>query len=66
MNWFNKKEELFNKFPDVEMVLDGFDSKYKIKYTECTKERGVIRFEKKEKIIDKEKVEKLLSELFNG
>jgi hypothetical protein len=61
-----KKENLFEKYPDVEMRLDAFDAVYKIKYTECIKERGAIRFERKEKIVSKEKIQKILSELLDG
>lgn len=61
-----KKENLFEQYPDVEMHTDAFDPVYKIKYTECTKERGSIRFERKEKIVPKEKIQRILSELLNG
>lgn len=64
MNWLKpKKEELYDRFPDVEFKADGFDSVYRIKYTECIKERSGIRFERKEKIISKEKINEILMEL---
>ena len=67
MGWFSsKKENLFHKFPDVEMIADAFDPIYKIKYTECVQERGTIRFDRKEKIVAKDKVENLIKELLNG
>jgi hypothetical protein len=72
MAWFDfvsretKKENLFEKYPDIELHADGFDPIYRIQYTECVKERGSIRFERKEKIVPKDKVVRLLSELLNG
>jgi hypothetical protein len=68
MNWFKtQKENLFEKYPDVEMRIDGFEPFYRLKYTECTKDdRGVIRFERKEKTIPKDKVISILSQLING
>lgn len=61
-----KKENLFDRYPDVELRADGFDPVYRVKYTECIKESGQIRFERKDKIVSKEKVERLLSELLDG
>lgn len=61
-----KKENLFDKYPDVELRADAFDPVYKIKYTHCVKEHGQIKFERKDKIVSKEKVERLLSELLDG
>lgn len=62
----SKKENLFERYPDLEMHVDSFDPVYKIKYTECSMERGSIRFERKEKIIPKDKVIRILSELLDG
>lgn len=61
-----KKENFFEQYPDLEMHADAFDPVYKIKYTECSNERGTIRFERKEKIVSKEKAQRILSELLNG
>jgi len=61
-----KKENLYEKYPDIELRADAFDPVYKIKYTQCVKESGQIKFERKDKIVPKEKVEKLLSELLDG
>jgi hypothetical protein len=67
MSWFSvKKENLFHKYPDVELTADAFDPIYKVKYTECVKDGGTIRFDRKEKTVPKEKVERLLAELLDG
>lgn len=66
MRWFFAKENLFEKYPDITIVADSFEPLYRVKYTECTKERGVVKFEKKEKKIPKQIIERLISEILEN
>jgi hypothetical protein len=58
-----KKENLFERFPDIHISIDPFESKYKVKYTECVKERGAVRFEQREKSLPKEVLQRLIEEI---
>lgn len=60
------KENLFEKYPDITIVADAFEPKYKIKYTECKKERGAVSFERKEKTVPKHVLESLISEILEN
>jgi hypothetical protein len=65
MKWFVAKENLFEKYPDVSIVADSFEPVYVVRYTECVKERGTVRFERKEKKIAKESIESLIAEILS-
>lgn len=56
-------ETVFEKYPSVEIVADAMLPQYRIKYIECVKEGGTIRFEKHERIVKKEKLEQLVLEV---
>jgi hypothetical protein len=58
-----KKENLFERFPDIRISIDPFEPNYNVKYTECVKERGAVRFEQREKIIPKEVLQRLIEEI---
>lgn len=66
MRWFFAKENLFEKYPDIEMTADPFEPNYRIKYTECIKERNAVRFERKEKIVPKDRLGRLISEILEN
>ena len=61
----------FEKFPSIEIAASGVEPCYRIRYIECVKERGAIRFERREKKVQKQFLEMLISQLieevnFNG
>lgn len=56
-------EGTFEKYPNIEIVSDAFDPVYKIRYMECVREDGVIRFVRHEKRVSKKVLEKLVSNL---
>ena len=58
-----KKENLFERFPDIRISIDPFEPKYKVNYTECVQERGAVRFEQREKTIPKEALQRLIEEI---
>jgi hypothetical protein len=66
MNWFSAKQNLFEKYPDISITADAFEPKYIIKYTECKKERGSVRFERKEKIVPRQMLENLISDILEN
>lgn len=66
MRWFFAKENLFEKYPDIQIVADTFEPNYKIRYTECIKERNSVRFERKEKTVPRESLERLISEILEN
>ncbi len=51
---------VFDKYPSIEIVADAMSPQYRIKYIECVKESGSIRFEKRERIVPKEELENLV------
>lgn len=53
----------FEKFPSIEITASGVEPCYRIRYTECVKDRGAIRFERKEKKVQKQFLERLVSQL---
>lgn len=55
--------EFFQRFPSIEILADPFEPKYKMRYIECIKDSGSIRFEKREKSLDKSTVEEVLKRL---
>jgi hypothetical protein len=66
MRWFLAKENLFEKYPDIQITVDPFEPNYRIKYTECIKERGSVRFERKEKTVPRKSLERLISEILEN
>ena len=58
-----KKENLFERFPDIRISIDPFEPKYNVKYTECVEDRGTVRFEQREKILPKEVLQRLIEEI---
>jgi hypothetical protein len=66
MRWFFAKENLFEKYPDIEIKADPFEPSYRIKYTECIKEKNVVKFERKEKTVPKQALERLISEILEN
>jgi hypothetical protein len=66
MRWFFAKENLFEKYPDIQITVDPFEPKYIIKYTECIKERGSVRFERKERTVPKQSLERLIWEILEN
>jgi hypothetical protein len=55
--------ETFQKYPNLEIFADPLDPVYRVKYTECVKERGVVRFEKREARVSREALEALVGEI---
>lgn len=53
-------QSVFEKYPSVEIIADGTSPQYRIKYIECVKEFGTIRFEKKERIVPKKEFENIV------
>ena len=66
MRWFFAKENLFEKYPDIQIAVDPFEPSYIIKYTECIKERGSVRFERKQKTVPRKSLERLISEILEN
>lgn len=66
MRWYFAKENLFEKYPNIEIIADPFEPKYKIKYTECIKENHSVRFERKEKTVPKKSLEGFISEVLEN
>lgn len=56
-------EDNFKRYPDVEVLADPFDAVYKVRYTECVEERGVIRFMRHQARVPKAELESLLVEI---
>jgi hypothetical protein len=56
-------DDTFQKFPHIEILADPLDPVYKIKYTECVKERGVVRFERREIRVPKYALESLVGDV---
>lgn len=57
---------MFEKYPDIQITVNSFEPSYKIKYTECIKERGSVRFERKEKTVPRRSLERLISEILEN
>ena len=55
--------ETFDRFPSVDITTSGVEPCYRIRYVECVKERGAIRFERREKKVQKQFLERLVSQL---
>jgi hypothetical protein len=66
MNWFFEKDDIFERYPDIQITADPQEPKYRIKYTECVRERGSVRFEKKEKSVPRNALESFISEILNN
>jgi hypothetical protein len=58
-----KRENLFERFPDIKISADPFSPTYRVKYTECVKEKGVVRFDQHEKTLPKESLQRLIEEI---
>lgn len=56
-------KEKFEKYPEVQIISDLVNQNYRIKYIECVEERGVIRFEKREKVVSKDLLESSVAEI---
>jgi len=56
-------DDIFQRFPHIEILADPLDPAYKIKCTECVKERGVVRFERREIRVPKYALESLIGEI---
>ena len=59
-------DEVFQKYPFIEIISDLYEYKYKVKYTECVKEKGSIRFERKQKTVPTKLIEKFISEILES
>jgi hypothetical protein len=66
MRWFVAKENLFDRYPDIQITADPFEPNYKIKYIECVKENQTVRFERKEKTVPKKSLERFISEVLEN
>lgn len=55
--------ETFDRFPSLEITASGVDSCYRVRYTECVKERGAIRFERQEKKVQKDFLDRLVLQI---
>lgn len=58
--------DVFERYPDVLIVADSTDSVYKIKYLERILENGVVRFERREKKVLREKLEIIIQEMIEN
>lgn len=58
-------QDQFTKYPDLEIFADALDPVYKVKYTECVEENGIIRFVRHQKRLPRESIESLLAEIVN-
>lgn len=56
-------EGTFDKYPNIEIISDAFDPVYKIRYMECVRENGLVRFVRHEKKISRKRLESLVSNL---
>lgn len=56
-------EDLFEKYPNIEIVADPMAPQYRIKYMECVKEQGVIRFNRHERLVSKKDMKHLILEI---
>jgi hypothetical protein len=52
--------EVFDKYPSVEIVADAYEPQYRIKYIECVRSSGSIRFERFERIVPKDELEEII------
>lgn len=59
----NVTQTVFEKYPSVEIVADAVAPQYRVKYIECVREGGTIRFEKHERIVKKENMEWIVLEV---
>jgi hypothetical protein len=57
------KKNTFEKYPDIQIIADQTKMEYKIIYLECLREKDLVRFERKEKIMPIRLVEKLIEKL---
>ena len=53
-------QSVFDKYPSVEIIADAYDPQYRIKYIECVRDAGLIRFEKRERLVSKDELEHLV------
>jgi hypothetical protein len=58
-----KQEDLFERFLTYAYPLTLLSQNIRVKYTECVKERGVVRFEQHEKTLPKESLRRLIEEI---
>jgi hypothetical protein len=56
-------EDVFEKYPYIEIVADPMAPQYRIRYTECVKEQGVIRFNRHERLVPKKDMEHLILDI---
>lgn len=52
--------ETFEKYPIIEIIADAYEPRYKIRYTECVREFSTLRFERRERVVPKEKIEMIV------
>lgn len=58
--------DAFDKYPNIEIVADGMDPVFRIKYMECVREGGALRFVKHELKVPKNKIERLVFDLIES
>lgn len=57
-------KSIFEKYPDISISADVNESKYKITYTECLEEKGIVHFFRKSKVVPKDQITEKLEILF--
>lgn len=55
--------DVFERYPDVLIVADSTHSAYRLKYLERIVDQGVVRFERREKKVPREKLEIIIQEI---
>lgn len=60
------KSGAFEKYPSVEVVSDTMDSVYRVRWMECVKEGGLVRFLKRERKVPKDSIDGLMSSLMDA
>lgn len=53
----------FDRYPSIEIVADPYSPQYRVKYIECIKDHGTIRFEKHERMVPREELERIVLEI---
>ena len=59
-------DNAFERYPNIEIVADGLEPVFRIKYMECVKEGGALRFVKHEARVPRDKIERLVSDLLES
>jgi hypothetical protein len=59
-------DDIFEKYPSIEIVADGMDPIYKVRVMECVRDGGLVRFEKRELRIERRRLESFVAELLGA